>query len=126
VLPYKPGVEEEPALAEGLPTEPTVEPPAVRQRTPERKPEPETVAAAAPPPVEESKEEENIVEKAVDVVEDVVEEVVGTIVEQVKDIAETVVEAVTLEPDEPEAAPAPAADEPKKKRGLLGRKKKDG
>jgi small subunit ribosomal protein S5 len=128
VLPYKPGVEEEPALAEGLPTEPTVEPPAVRQRTPARKPESEAVAATplvVDEPVDEPKEEENIVEKVVDVVEDVVEEAVGTIVEQVKDIAETVVEAVTPEHDEPEAAPAPPAEEPKKKRGLLGRKKKD-
>jgi small subunit ribosomal protein S5 len=123
VLPYRPGVEEEPALAEGLPLEPTVEPPAVRQRTPEREPEPETIAPAAVPPVDEPKEEETIVEKAEEVVETFVEEAVGTIVEQVKDIAETVVEAVTPEPDEPEAAPA--AEEPKKKRGLLGRKKKD-
>jgi ribosomal protein S5, bacterial/organelle type len=117
VLPYKPGVAEElPLTVEGLPTEPDVAPPAVRQRTPERPPEPETVAAASPPVVEEPKEEETIVEKVVDVVE----EVVGTVVEQVKDVAETVVEAVT--PDEPEAAPA---EPEKKRRGLLGRKKKD-
>jgi small subunit ribosomal protein S5 len=112
VLPYKPGVAEEPAL----PTEPDVVPPAVRQRPPE----PEVVAEA-PIVVEEPKEEETIVEKVEDVVEDFVEEAVGTIVEQAKDIAETVVEAVeAVIPDEPEKA-----EPEKKKRGLLGRKKKD-
>jgi small subunit ribosomal protein S5 len=131
VLPYKPGVAEEPALgvegAEDLPREPDVVPPAVRQRTPERPPEPEPVAAApvveAPvveaPVVEEAKEEETIVEKVEEAAETFVEEAVGTIVDQVKDIAETVVEAVTPD-DEPEAA-----EPEKKKRGLLGRKKKD-
>jgi small subunit ribosomal protein S5 len=120
VLPYKPGVAEEPALAvEGLPTEPDVAPPAVRQATPERPPEPETVVEA---PVAEAPEEENIVEKVEEVVEDFVEEAVGTIVEQAKDIAETVVEAVTPH-DEPETTPT--AEPEKKKRGLLGRKKKD-
>jgi hypothetical protein len=115
VLPYKPGVAEEPAL----PTEPDVVPPAVRQATPERPPEPETVAA--PPVVAEPEHEENIVEKVEEVVEDFVEEAVGTIVEQVKDIAETVVEAVeAVIPDEPETK-----EPEKKKRGLLGRKKKD-
>jgi small subunit ribosomal protein S5 len=114
VLPYKPGVAEEPAL----PTEPDVVPPAVRQATPERPPEPETVADA---PVVTQPPEENIVEKVEEVVEDFVEEAVGTIVEQVKDIAETVVEAVeAVIPDEPETK-----EPEKKKRGLLGRKKKD-
>ena len=118
VLPYKPGVaEEQPETVEGLPTTPDVVPPAVRQRTPERPPQPEPVAEAAV--VEEPKHEETIVEKVEEVVEDFVEEAVGTIVEQAKDIAETVIEAVTPD-DEPEAA-----QPEKKKRGLLGRKKKD-
>ena len=120
VLPYKPGVAEEPAL----PTEPDVVPRAVRQATPERPPEPETVVEAPSasevvlPVKEEAPKEENIVEKVEEVVEDFVEEAVGTIVEQAKDIAETVVEAVL--PDEPETK-----EPEKKKRGLLGRKKKD-
>ena len=119
VLPYKPGVaEEQPETVEGLPTVPDVVPPAVRQATPERPPEPETIAP--PPPVEgEAKDEETIVEKVVDVVEDIIDTVTVN--------AETAIEAAkdAILGDEPDAAPEPEPEKQPKKRGLLGRKKKD-
>jgi small subunit ribosomal protein S5 len=107
VLPFKPGVAEEPALiAEGLPTEPDVVPPAVRQSTPERPPEPEPVAeepvAEEPEPVVPEPEPEPVAEAA--------------------PVVEAEPEPVVAE------EPAPAAEEPpaeKPKRKLLGRKKKD-
>jgi small subunit ribosomal protein S5 len=52
VLPYKaPEQTDEPAAAEGLPLEPTVPPPAVRQAKP--KPEPEVIAVPEPEPTPE-------------------------------------------------------------------------
>jgi small subunit ribosomal protein S5 len=117
VLPFKPGVAEEPALvAEGLPTEPDVVPPAVRQRTPE----PEPVAEA---PVAE----EPVAEAAPAVVEP------EPVVPVPEPEPEPVAEAASVVEAEPgpvpvEETPEPAAEEApveKPKRKLLGRKKKD-
>jgi small subunit ribosomal protein S5 len=117
VLPFKPGVAEEPALvAEGLPTEPDVVPPAVRQRTPQRPPEPEPVV------------EEPVAEEAAPAVVEP-EPVVSEPEPEPEPVAEAapVVEA-ELEPAAAEEPPAPVAEEApaeKPKRKLLGRKKKD-
>ena len=116
VLPYKPGVAEEPALVEELPAEPEVAPTA-----------PEPVAVETEPVVEQEAEPvavepEPVVEEPV--VEEPVAEV-APVVEEPEPVEETAVEeapAPVAEEETPVAEEAPAE---KPKRGLLGRKKKD-
>jgi small subunit ribosomal protein S5 len=115
VLPYKPGVAEEPALAvEALPSEPE---PVV---APEPEPvavEPEPVAEPEPEPVVEevaAVEEPEPVAEAAPVVEEPVDEPQAS--------PATIADAVPTEPSDSEAS-EPEKEKPK--RGLLGRKKKD-